>query len=272
MDAAGLTATELSHAWRRGGARVLDGVSARVAPGSFVGVLGPNGAGKSTLVRALAGLLATDNGVVAVDGDSLSDLPARERARRVAYVPQREQGPAELSVRDYVALGRSPWARWSGRLSADDLRAVDEALATCGLEALASRPLGALSGGEQRRCITARALAQGARYLLLDEPLASLDVHQQVALCAILRARVDAGVGVLAVFHELNLAAQVCDAVVVLHEGRVVAAGAPRDALTAERVAAVFPCAFHVGETAGGAPFFVPLSDRSAPTGARTPR
>lgn len=271
MEREALTAEGLSHRWP-GGAVALDGVSITVRRGELVGVLGPNGAGKSTLVKVVGGIVAPDAGAVRIGADDLRALPARERARRVAYVPQRELLPQDLAVRAFVSLGRSPWASWTGALRRADLEAVGEALRACALEPFADRPLGALSGGEQRRCVTARALAQGARFLLLDEPFASLDVHQQVALCEILRSRADAGDGVLAVFHELNLAAQACDRVLVLRAGRAVAEGPPSEALGGGRVAEVFPCEFLEGRTGDGAPYFVPLSPRSAPRAARTPR
>ena len=272
MDRDALTATDVTHAWSPGGAPVLDGVSIALRPGEMVGVLGPNGAGKSTLVKVLGGVLAPTAGRVRLGDAPLDALPARARARRVAYVPQREVLPLDLPVRDYVALGRSPWSGWTGRLNRDDLSAIDAAMDACAIAPHADRALGSLSGGEQRRCITARALAQSAGLILLDEPLASLDAHHQVALCEILRARVEQGVGVLAVFHEINLAAQVCDRVAVLRGGRLIAEGPPRDALTAAQLERVFPCDFLAGETPAGAPYFVPLSGRSAPRGARTPR
>lgn len=272
MDRNALTATAVTHAWRSDAEPVLREVSLALRPGELLGVVGPNGAGKSTLVKVLGGILQPRSGYVTIDGDDLSALPARERARRVAYVPQREVVPSEITVRDYVSLGRSPWASWTGRMSPTDLTAIDAALEACALHALAARPYAALSGGEQRRCATARALAQGARFLLLDEPLASLDTHHQVALCELLRDRADVGRAVLAVFHEINLAAQVCDRVLLLDDGRVLADLPPAEALSPSRLQQVFPCAFLTGHTDHGAPYAVPLTARSASRDARTPR
>lgn len=262
MSGSGLQAAGLSHRWSAGGAAVLREVSLTVAEGEFVGILGPNGAGKSTLLRAAAGLLRPTEGAVTLGGASVFAMSARERAQAIAYVPQRELIPAGLSVRDYVSLGRGPWTSWTGRLSSEDRAAVASALERTALTSLGERAVASLSGGEQRRCLTARALAQGARFALLDEPLASLDAHQQVAVGEILRARAAAGAGVLAVLHEINLAAQLCDRVIVLRDGRRVAEGAPRDALTQGVVEEVFPCRFMRVEGPGGAPCFVPVAAR----------
>jgi iron complex transport system ATP-binding protein len=256
-----LVAEGLSLRWP-GGAEVLRGVSLRVGPGEFVGVLGPNGAGKSTLLRACAGLLTPDAGEVRAEGRALAGLSARARAQTLAYVPQVEAVPESLSVRDYVSLGRAPWTTWSGRLTAPDRAAVDAALSRGRLDGLAGRALGTLSGGERRRCQVARALAQGARFTLLDEPMASLDLHQQVALAELLRDIADEGGAVLAAMHEVNLAAQLCDRVVLLCEGAVRADGPPGDALLAEHVEAMFPCEFMRLESPSGARCFVPLARR----------
>ena len=256
-----LVAEGLSLRWPRG-PEVLRGVSVRVSVGEFVGVLGPNGAGKSTLLRACAGLLGLDAGEVRAGGLPLAGLDARARAQTLAYVPQTEAVPEALSVRDYVSLGRAPWTTWTGRLTARDRAAVDAALARGQLLALADRPLGTLSGGERRRCQVARALAQGARFTLLDEPMASLDLHQQVALAELLRGIADEGGAVLAAMHEVNLAAQLCDRVVLLCEGAVRAEGPPRDALLGEHVGAMFPCEFMKLQSPSGAPCFVPMARR----------
>ena len=262
MNRDSLVAEGLSLRWPHRAA-ALRGVSLRVSAGEFVGVLGPNGAGKSTLLRVCAGLLTPAEGQVRVGEGAIASLSARARARALAYVPQRESVPDALTVREYVALGRAPWTTWSGRLSADDRDAVETSLARSQLGEFARRPLGTLSGGERRRCQVARALAQRARFTLLDEPLASLDMHQQVALAELLRAIADEGGGVLAAMHEVNLAAQLCDRVVLLGEGAVRAEGTPREALLAEHVAAMFPCELLAVSAPSGAPCFVPLARRA---------
>ncbi|MEZ4391208.1 MAG: ABC transporter ATP-binding protein [Polyangiales bacterium] len=262
MSGRGLQAAGLSHRFRAEGEEVLREVSLTVEEGEFVGILGPNGAGKSTLLRAAAGLMRPTEGAVTLEGASVLEMSARERARAIAYVPQRERIPVGLSVREYVSLGRGPWTSWTGRLSREDRAAVASALERTALTELAGRSVASLSGGEQRRCLTARALAQDARFALLDEPLASLDAHQQVAVGEILRARASAGAGVLAVLHEINLASQLCDRVIVLRGGRRVAEGAPRDALTQGVVEGVFPCRFMRVEGPGRAPCFVPVATR----------
>lgn len=260
MSGAALHVDQVSHRWSGAARAALIEASLSLCEGEFVGILGANGAGKSTLLRVAAGLLPANEGTVRIGDVSLAGLSARDRARSIAYLPQREVIPSRLSVREYVSLGRGPWTTWSGRLSAADLSAVASALARTGLDALEDRAVASLSGGEQRRCMTARALAQGARFALLDEPLASLDVHQQVEVGGILRTYASSGAGVLAVLHELNLAAQLCDRVIVLREGRLLVEGSPRLVLTRALVESVFPCAFIEVESPTGAPCFVPIA------------
>ncbi|MFO0626757.1 MAG: ABC transporter ATP-binding protein [Polyangiales bacterium] len=257
-----LVAEGLTHRWSRG-PDVLRAVGLRVGEGEFVGVLGPNGAGKSTLLRACAGLFVPTAGAVRVGDRGLATLSARARAQSLAFVPQLEAVPDALCVRDYVSLGRAPWTSWTGRLAAGDRAAVDAALARGQLGDLADRALGTLSGGERRRCQVARALAQGARVTILDEPMASLDLHQQVALAELLRAIADEGGAVLAAMHEVNLAAQLCDRVVLLRDGAVRAEGPPAEALRAELIAEMFPCSFLTTTTSTGATCFVPLARRA---------
>jgi iron complex transport system ATP-binding protein len=226
--------------FRYGAAPVLDGVSFTAREGELVGLLGPNGAGKSTLVRLVAGLLAPAAGSV-----RLADLDPAHAARRAvaricALVPQEPRAPWRFTVREAVMMGRAPrqgLLALPGRL---DQGAVDGALAACDLAHLAGRRLDALSGGERRRVFFARALAQEPRVLLLDEPTAFLDLAHQVLAMRMARVAARGGLCVVAVLHDLNLAAAACDRLVVMSRGRVVADGAADDVLTPERVEAVW--------------------------------
>ncbi|MGW4053955.1 ABC transporter ATP-binding protein [Streptomyces sp. NPDC004779] len=231
----GLRAARVSRT--AGGALVLDGVSLAPRPGTLTGLLGPNGSGKSTLLRVLAGVLAPETGVVTLDGERLGAVPRRALARRVAVVEQHADTQVDLTVADAVRLGRVPHRRaWSPATPADE-EAVRSALARTGLTARAHRAWRTLSGGERQRVQLARALAQEPRELLLDEPTNHLDVHHQLALMALV-----SGLRLTCVMalHDLNLAAMYCDHVVVLHEGRVAAAGPVHEVLTEQLVADVY--------------------------------
>jgi iron complex transport system ATP-binding protein len=209
-------------------------------PGELLGVLGPNGAGKTTLLRALAGLLPLDAGEVRLHDRPLGQWDGRARARALGYVPQREPTPDGWSVRAWVSQSRAPHTGWTGALRVSDERAVTAALEQWDLVPLAGREVSSLSGGELRRCALARAFAQGAGVLLLDEPLAALDLGQQVACCRRLRAWVAAGGAAVAVLHDLTAAARWCDRVALLRDGALVAVGPPAEVLTAELVGAAF--------------------------------
>ena len=223
---------------RLGSARVLDGVSARFARGTLTVILGPNGAGKSTLLRALLGLTPVQSGEVRLDGRPLTAWSRAERARRLAYLGQGEPLPEEASVRDTAALGRGVhrwlWGLLPHPLAAPDpgeAAAVERALARTDTLRLAGRRVGSLSGGERQRVGLARALAGEPEYLLLDEPTNHLDVGYGLELLRLLRHEAARGLGVVAVLHDLNLAAR-ADRLLLLYAGRLLAEGPPEAVLT----------------------------------------
>ena len=217
--------------------RILSGVDMDVASGEWVTVIGPNGAGKSTLLRAVGGVQAAA-GTISLFGTPLRQLKRRERARLVALVPQSPIVPPGIAVLDYVLLGRTPYIPPLGRESLKDLAAVEEALVRLDLRGFAGRPLETLSGGERQRVFLARALAQGATLVLLDEPTTSLDIgHQQEVLELVDELRRDRGLTVVSTMHELSIAGEYADRMILLDQGRVVAAGAPVDVLTEELLA-----------------------------------
>ena len=214
------------------GAPILHGVDVTVAAGEWVTIIGPNGAGKSTLLRAVGGLLPFA-GTVTIGGTSLSRLPRRARARRVATVLQTPVVPPGMAVLDYVLLGRTPYIPPLARESATDLAVVREVLDRLDLSGFAARRLETLSGGERQRVFLARALAQGASVLLLDEPTSALDIgHQQEVLELVDRLRREGALTVLATMHDLTTAGEYADRLVLLAGGRVAAAGAPAEVLT----------------------------------------
>jgi iron complex transport system ATP-binding protein len=241
------------------GVVALDGVAFTAREGELVGLVGPNGAGKSTLVRLVAGLLRPTRGEVRLASLDPAAAPRREVARVCALVPQEPRAPWPFTVREAVMMGRAPRQGLLALPGKLDLGAVEGALQACDLVDLADRRLHQLSGGERRRVFFARALAQEPRLLLLDEPTAFLDLAHQVMVMRMARVAARGGLGVVAVLHDLNLAAAACDRLVVLSHGKVVAEGAPSDVLTPERVSAVWGLPVWRGENgASGTPVVLP--------------
>jgi iron complex transport system ATP-binding protein len=238
-------------------------VSFAARAGEFVGLLGPNGAGKSSLVRLVAGLAAPLSGSVRLAGLDPAHAPRREVARACALVPQEPRVAWPFTVREAVMMGRAPHQGLLAVATRFDHGAVEGALAACDLVHLADRRLDALSGGERRRVFFARALAQEPRVLLLDEPTAFLDLGHQVAAMRMAQVAARGGLCVVAVLHDLNLAAAACDRVVVLSRGRVVAEGPPAAVLTEARVRDVWEVPVWRGENAAtGAAVVLPARER----------
>lgn len=252
-----LTATDVRVALP-GGTMAVDGVSLHVPAGGWLAVLGPNGAGKSTLLRALAGLIPYQGTVTFEPGPA--GRGRRELARILAYLPQRPVLPPELSVRDYVLLGRTPYLGYLGVPGAGDRELVEAVLERLELVALAGRRLGTLSGGERQRAALARALAQRPRVLLLDEPTTALDLgHQQQVLELVDTLRCEDGLTVVSTLHDLTAAAQYAEHLVLLDRGRTAAAGVPAEVLTAERIEAVYRAVVSVSTDTLGTPSVTPL-------------
>ena len=211
----------------------LEDISAALDPGRITAICGPNGAGKSSLLETLAGLLLTDAGKVALGNQPLASFHPRERARRIGYLPQHGEIAWDLTVRGLAELGRLP----HGDRAAGP---VERALAALHLQEFAERPVSTLSGGERARALLARVLAGEPRWLLADEPLAALDLAHQLALLGHLRRAADGGTGVVLVLHDLALAMNHADRVLVLDRGRVVADGPPEESLGPETIGRVW--------------------------------
>lgn len=223
------------------GRRVIDGLDLEFAPGRITMVIGANACGKSTLLSTLARVLPPQEGQVELDDADIAGLSRRTFARSVGLLPQHPSAPDGLTVAELVSRGRHPHRGVFQRWSATDTARVDDAMARTGVSALAERPVGDLSGGQRQRVWIAMALAQEPRVLLLDEPTTFLDLSHQIEVLDLLRElnRSD-GTTIVAVLHELNLAARYADDLIVMCDGRVVAHGAPSEVLTAEVVAAAF--------------------------------
>jgi cobalamin transport system ATP-binding protein len=237
---------------------IVHGVSLDSAAGEWVTIIGPNGAGKSTLLRAIGGLLPF-TGEIDLFGQPLSEMRRKTRAQQVAMVMQDPIVPAGMAVLDYVLLGRTPYMSALGRESARDLAAVADVLDRLDLHGFSARRLDTLSGGERQRVFLGRALAQGANLLLLDEPTSALDIgHQQDVLDLVDGLRRDAGLTVLATMHDLSIAGEYADRMVMLAGGRVVAAGTPHEVLTEQLLAEHYHARVRVIEGENG-PLIVPV-------------
>jgi iron complex transport system ATP-binding protein len=243
-----------------GGRTVLRDVSLSLPPGRLLGLVGPNGSGKTTLIRAVSRVVGPLAGEVRLAGADARRLSPRELALRVAVVPQNPPLPPAFTALELVLMGRTAHLRLLQGEGAADLEAARAAMLATETWDLAGRRLGELSGGERQRLLLARALAQQTPVLLLDEPTAHLDVgHQAATLRLMLRLCRSEGKAVLAAVHDLTLAAQFCDELVMLSGGAVVAAGTPAAVLTAERLREVYGTALHVlSHPATGRPVLAP--------------
>jgi iron complex transport system ATP-binding protein len=225
-----------------GDRRILTDLSLDVGAGEVLALIGPNGSGKTTLLHTLAGLLVPQAGEMEWAGRSLLALARRERARAAALSPQRaEEAAWPLTVAEAVALGRAPHRGWFRPLTLEDDAVVERAMERLGVAALADRLLPSLSGGELRRVLLARALAQSPRVILLDEPASFLDLHYQAELLGIVRRlAAEEGVAVVLTLHDLTLVSAVADRVALLADGRLRAVGEPSRILSAEHLVPVF--------------------------------
>jgi iron complex transport system ATP-binding protein len=231
-----LDAIDLSFAYR-GGAQVLDGVSLSINRGSIVGVIGPNGSGKTTLVRLLNGTLTPSRGRVLLDSAPLTTMSRRDLARRIAVVPQETHVTFDFTALEIVLMGRYPHLGAFALEGPDDAAIARKALAATGTAALEARQFATLSGGEKQRVVIASALAQSSDILLLDEPTTALDIGFQFEIASLLTAlNRDRGTTMVVSTHDLNLAAMLCTELVLLKAGRVLAAGATKDVLTAANI------------------------------------
>jgi iron complex transport system ATP-binding protein len=232
-------------------------VSLTVESGEWIALIGPNGAGKTSMLRAMCRLVAF-RGEIELDGRSVRRLSRRELARVIAFVPQTPVTPHELTVAEYVLLGRTPYLAYLGDESRTDRLAAQRALDRLELRSFADRALGSLSGGELQRAVLARALAQEAPILMLDEPTTALDLgRQQQALELVDSLRGD-GLTVVSTLHDLTLAGQYADRLVLLDRGAVVAQGLPADVLSVENVESYYDASVRVVQEEGRV-FVLPL-------------
>jgi iron complex transport system ATP-binding protein len=238
---------------------VVAGLSAELAAGSLIGVIGPNGAGKSTLVRALMGLVPLAGGAIRIDGAPVDTIAREDFARRIAYLPQGQELHWPLSVERLVALGRLPHLAPFSRMTEADAAAVENAMRRADILHLRHRNARELSGGERARALLARALAVEAKGLVADEPLASLDPGHQIDVMELLVGAARGGALVIAVLHDLTMAARHCDRLLLIDKGRLVADGPPAAVLTPPRLADTYGIDAHIRQV-GESPLVVPLT------------
>lgn len=232
--------------WGAGGRMIVDGITLDIPAGSTLGLLGPNGSGKSSLLRLICRLRRVASGVVTLGGTDVATLGRRAIARRAAFVDQHATTEAPVTVDDVVRLGRTPHRGPFSPWTATDDAAVADALVRVGLLDRRRQPWHTLSGGERQRAQIARALAQSPTELLLDEPTNHLDIQHQLEILAFVASL---PVTIVVALHDLNLAAMFCDAVVLLRNGRVAAAGPPETVLTASNIGDVFGVTALVGRS-----------------------
>ncbi|WP_238403978.1 ABC transporter ATP-binding protein [Gordonia desulfuricans] len=247
----------------RGTVAVLHEIDLEIAQGTWVSLVGPNGSGKTTLLHALAGLVPAA-GEIELAGVRPGSSRRRAIARAVALMPQRPVVPEGTTVRELIALGRTPHIPRFGAETRHDRDVIDDIIARLDLEELASRQATALSGGELQRVVLARALTQQPQVLLLDEPTSALDIgHQQQVLDLVDSLRVEADLTVLAAMHDLTSAAHYGERLVLLEQGRIVADGKPSEVLTEERIDAVYGARVEILHRADG-PAVLPLRSRGS--------
>ncbi len=250
MDAStysGIAIEDMDAAYN--GQVVLREVNLQIGQGDMVAIIGPNGSGKSTLLRTIGRLLRPNRGAVYLDGKPLRESSPTEVARRMSVLPQAPPAPSELTVRELVGYGRYPHVPWMKRFGNQDTEIIEKTINTCDLEELADRKLATLSGGERQRAWIAMALAQQPQVMLLDEPVTFLDIgHQLEVMDLVVELNRSERITVVAVLHDLNLAARYCPRLIAMKDGRVHSSGAAREVIQADVLEDVFGIGVYVGE------------------------
>jgi iron complex transport system ATP-binding protein len=255
-----MSAVDIEGLTVKAGSKVLvSNVTLAVEAGTWCTIVGPNGAGKTTLVEVVAGLRKPSHGSVSISGHALAEMPERERARRVALVPQQPVIPSGMSVEDYVALGRVAYHGLFRPPSASDRRIVESVLERLSLVDFRERDVMTLSGGERQRMVLARALVQSTAVIVLDEPITGLDLRHQMDMLELLKSEIaQCGLTVVATLHDLTLAGQFADRLVLLDHGQVVLDGAAGDVIRSEELAQCYGMKLRVVDV-DGADVVVPV-------------
>lgn len=257
-----LTAKNIS--FQLGQYRLLRDISTTALPGCITGLVGPNGAGKTTLLKILAGLRQPTDGIVKIGIDDLHKMPAIQRAKRIAYVPQSRVIHWPVNVRTLVAMGRMAHRKSPGNLAEADQKIVEDSMRKMQVGNLAERDSMSLSGGEQARVLLARALAQQTTILLADEPTSALDIRHQIKLMELLRELAQSGLTIVVSLHDLSQIARYCDHVVLLDQGEMIVEGVPSNTLTHKTIADVYGVDVEITDI-NGLPVITPLDVRGSP-------
>ncbi len=260
-----LTFDQVSFGYQRD--PLLHEISLQIHPGEFLGVLGANGCGKTTLLRLMAGVLKPQVGCIQLLDRPIDSFPSRARARQIAMVPQDLEILFPYRALEIVLMGRWPYLKPFSFESAKDLKEAQEAMEATDCLHLAERSTTELSGGEKERVMIARALAQGSKILLLDEPTTHLDLKHQIQIYALLKKlNQEMGYTIVLVSHDLNFAAMTCKKILLLHEGKIAACGRPEEVIRPETLQQVFGAPVWVEKQSHtGQPFFIPKLDDSTP-------
>ncbi len=257
-----LEVRNLSHQFKKqlDNQPVLRDVSLTVNPGDFLGILGPNGSGKTTLLRCISGVLKPFQGSIVLEGRELGDLSTMEIARIISVVPQGVETNFDFTVTEFVTLGRLPFLKPFQGETPEDYAVVEWAMEVTGVTALAERGFRELSGGERQRVVVAQALAQQPRLLLLDEPVAHLDISQETEIFNLIHSlNKEHGIAVVVVLHDLNLAARYCESLLLIKGGAVYARGLPSEVLTPATILDVYRTHVSVVENHGNR-YFMPIT------------
>ncbi len=238
---------------------ILRGVLASFVPGHITVLLGPNGAGKTSFLRTLAGLRQPTSGNIHYGTELLMMMSARQRAQQIGLLPQSAEAHWNITARTLVSLGRIPHQKWFSGPSSADIAAIDAAMQATDVMQFADRPVFSLSGGERARVLLARVLAGEPRWLLADEPLAHLDLAHQLDVLDIFRQSAKRGCGVILVLHDLALAAQIADDILILSKGRIAAHGPPATTLTTDIIAQVYDVNVEIAQQSDGSLRIIPL-------------
>lgn len=241
--------------------QILKEISIVFQKGGFYGILGPNGSGKTSLLKHLIGFVEKQSGAILIEDKAIGELSRKELSRKLALVPQNTGENTAFSAYDMIAMGRNPYRKFLSSLTAEDKAAIDEAIRLSGCEKLLDKSFLSLSGGEAQRVVTARAIAQNTPWILLDEPVSHLDVRYQVELMKTLAYLNEArGTTVIAILHDLNLAASYCRELVLMKHGRIVRSGAAGAVLTKDNLKDVYEIEFSVIENPEtGKKYYIPL-------------
>jgi iron complex transport system ATP-binding protein len=243
-----------------GTAKVLEDINLNIHENKFYGVIGPNGSGKTTLIRNLSRGLFPQKGTIYLDGCDITDTSNRELARRISYVPQNTHIEFEFSVMDIILMGRSPYLKRLQSESKKDIDIVKNAMVITNTWQLRNKNIGEISGGERQRVIIARALSQQAKIMLLDEPVSQLDIHHQIEILRIIKKLTEEKrLTAILSLHDLNLAAQYSDQLILLKKGRVFKQGSPQDVITEENIKEAYGIKIRVIEDfTTGKPHIIP--------------